>query len=351
MIALIEAFLNSFYIWITLMFSIFLCIHQNQKGRRIGTMALVLVLGSSIFYLIRTIILLSPDGLLEFNAFQSIAKQIDTLLYSLFTLLLYFIMGRDWFGKSSKRTFILLLLTLAGVGSVFLPTFLVNGSLHVIRMIPFIMMSILLYTWSNLNSSGSSSSILRFLVLSFAILESGITFVHEFSPITLVWMIVKIIVFLGLIFYSVKLMNPKYSITLLFDMSLTFLILGLIGGVFYREFTKYYAWELKTTLSVIHVHLIVLGFFMVILLYILIKSYLNEMASIKIPFFFYVLGLIWTITAFFVRGIYTITNPTGGLFPDPALSGFAGIGHILVSVTLVCLLLKVHALHTLKEVK
>lgn len=45
-------------------------------------------------------------------------------------------------------------------------------------------------------------------------------------------------------------------------------ILGLVGGVFFREFTKFYNFTGETTLGYLHLHYLVLGmlFFMVILL-------------------------------------------------------------------------------------
>ena len=41
--------------------------------------------------------------------------------------------------------------------------------------------------------------------------------------------------------------------------SFVYLILALISGVFYREFTKFNGFTEKTTLGVVHTHLFVLG--------------------------------------------------------------------------------------------
>ncbi len=45
----------------------------------------------------------------------------------------------------------------------------------------------------------------------------------------------------------------------LVNLSFIYAIIGLIAGAFYREFTKYLGFVGKTTLSVAHTHILVLG--------------------------------------------------------------------------------------------
>ena len=49
--------------------------------------------------------------------------------------------------------------------------------------------------------------------------------------------------------FSKELIMKKY-----FTLFFIYLILALIGGVFYREFTKAFEFTGKTTLSIVHVH-------------------------------------------------------------------------------------------------
>lgn len=48
--------------------------------------------------------------------------------------------------------------------------------------------------------------------------------------------------------------------------SFLYAILAMVGGVFYREFTKFNGFNGKTTLSVIHTHYFILGMFMFLIL-------------------------------------------------------------------------------------
>ncbi len=55
-------------------------------------------------------------------------------------------------------------------------------------------------------------------------------------------------------------MKKKY-----FNLATFYLILGLAMGVFYREFTKINGFEGKTSLSIIHTHILTFGFIFFIL--------------------------------------------------------------------------------------
>lgn len=43
------------------------------------------------------------------------------------------------------------------------------------------------------------------------------------------------------------------------NMALLYAVLAMVGGVFYREFTKFNGFTAKTTLSVVHTHYFLLG--------------------------------------------------------------------------------------------
>lgn len=118
-------------------------------------------------------------------------------------------------------------------------------------------------------------------------------------------------------------------------------ILAMIGGVFYREFTKYNAFTGETTLAVVHTHYFLLGMVMFLVFVLLEKEF--SFADAKTPRIFcvYHIGLNVTAIMLWVRGVVEVlgTELTTGM--DAAISGVAGIGHILLGVSLVMLLLRV----------
>lgn len=51
------------------------------------------------------------------------------------------------------------------------------------------------------------------------------------------------------------------------NVSIVYGVLGLIGGVFYREFSKLNGFTGFTTLSVVHTHYLILGISMILVLF------------------------------------------------------------------------------------
>ena len=89
--------------------------------------------------------------------------------------------------------------------------------------------------------------------------------------------------------------------------ALVYAVLAMACGVFYREFTKAYAFTGDTALGKVHTHLFLLGM-VVFLLFALFDAKL--------------------------RGVFDVT---GGMSAgaDGAVSGVAGLGHILVGAGIV----------------
>ena len=72
--------------------------------------------------------------------------------------------------------------------------------------------------------------------------------------------------------------------------SFMYAILAMIGGVFYREFTKFNDFVGKTTLSVVHTHLFMLGMFFFLVILLLAKQYKNLIEDKKFKLFYYIVS-------------------------------------------------------------
>lgn len=123
----------------------------------------------------------------------------------------------------------------------------------------------------------------------------------------------------------------------LINTALVYLIAGAAAGVFFREFTKFSQFDGTTVLGFMHPHLLVLGFaiFLIATLFALADDYTHD--KLFMPFYIvYNVGLIVTVCMMFVRGVAEVTGAPLVL-PDAALSGIAGLGHIMVGVGLVLL--------------
>lgn len=123
--------------------------------------------------------------------------------------------------------------------------------------------------------------------------------------------------------------------------ALLYAIFAMAGGVFYREFTKFNDFTGKTTLSVVHTHYFLLGMVFFLLLLLLEKNFSFTGAKTGRVLAVYHIGLNLTAVMFVVRGIAQVRMPALSSGMDAAISGVAGIGHILLGVSTVLLLVQI----------
>lgn len=123
--------------------------------------------------------------------------------------------------------------------------------------------------------------------------------------------------------------------------ALVYAILAMIGGVFYREFTKFQGFTGKTTLSVVHTHYFVLGVLFFLLLLVLEKQFSFSRTRTRRVLAVYHVGLNLTAAMFVVRGVTQVLAANLSKGASAAISGMAGVGHILLGVSLVLVLLEV----------
>ena len=125
------------------------------------------------------------------------------------------------------------------------------------------------------------------------------------------------------------------------DSALLYAVLAMAGGVFYREFTKFNGFIAKTTLSVVHTHYFLLGMVFFLLLLVLEKDLSFTGAKTGRVLAVYHIGLNLTAVMLVVRGVTQVVGTNLSKGADAAISGMAGIGHILLGVSLVLLLLQI----------
>lgn len=118
-------------------------------------------------------------------------------------------------------------------------------------------------------------------------------------------------------------------------------IAAMACGVFYREFTKFSGYTAKTTLSVIHTHYFMLGMVFFLLLLLLEKSFGFTGAKTGRALAVYHTGLNLTALLLGIRGVVQVRGMELARGLDAAISGIAGIGHILLGVGLILILLQV----------
>ena len=115
------------------------------------------------------------------------------------------------------------------------------------------------------------------------------------------------------------------------NIAFIYAIAAIVCGVFYREFTKFNGFTGKTTLAFTHLHLFVLGTFLI---------QFTDVAEQKAFAWFlklYNVGLPFMVVMFFVRGIPQVLEIGLSKGISSAISGIAGIAHIIMTIAIVLL--------------
>lgn len=123
--------------------------------------------------------------------------------------------------------------------------------------------------------------------------------------------------------------------------ALIYAIIAMVLGVFYREFTKGMDFNGKTNLSILHTHYFMLGMFFFILLALLEKNFsFSNKLTFKLEILYHI-GLNITGVMFFTRGLVQVIDPnsiSNGI--NAMISGVAGIGHIVLGISILCILIQ-----------
>ncbi len=119
-----------------------------------------------------------------------------------------------------------------------------------------------------------------------------------------------------------------------FSAAFTYMIIGVLAGLFYREFTEandFPAGEF-TQLAVVHTHLLTLGFIVMLIVLALDKLFgLSGSRLFSWFFWLYNVGIVLTVGMMIWHGSLTVL----GEVSNAMIAGIAGLGHIALSVSLV----------------
>lgn len=112
----------------------------------------------------------------------------------------------------------------------------------------------------------------------------------------------------------------------LMNASIVYGVLGLIGGVFYREFT---------TLSVVHTHYLMLEMVLFLLLVVVEKNFHFIDNKVLKYLLFYHIGLNLTVFLLTIRGVVQV------LSLDASIAVLIGITHLILGISIVLVLISI----------
>lgn len=123
------------------------------------------------------------------------------------------------------------------------------------------------------------------------------------------------------------------------NVSLIYAVAAMIGGVFYREFTKFNSFDGVTVLGKVHTHLFLLGMitFLIVALF-AGKLALKEQKVFRVFMIVYNIGVSLTAVMMVIRGIVQVLGVSLSSGQSASISGIAGIGHIMTGIGIILLI-------------
>ena len=121
----------------------------------------------------------------------------------------------------------------------------------------------------------------------------------------------------------------------LMNASIVYGVLGLMGGVFYREFTKMNGFTGFTTLSVVHSHYLMLEMVFFLLLVVVEKNFHFVDNKVLKYLLFYHMGLNLTVVMLTIRGVVQV------LSLEVLSVVLSGIGHLILGISMILVLISI----------
>lgn len=341
---LFESLFDLAYLALVIGLGVRLLAIKDRNAKIFGVMSILLGLGDSFHLIPRVVAHFTENGFVNNIFALSYGQMITSITMTIFYLLYYYYYKAQSGQGSKVKAILVYALVAIRIGLVLMPQ---NrwGELNsditwdIIRNIPFAILGLMLIIWSlKADKAPTLKKLALLIAVSFACYLPVVLFSDKVSAIGAL-MMPKTLAYLAMSYVVFKYYVPKFSTKSLADISLATLVLGLAGGVFYREFTKLYGYTGYTSLNKVHPHVLTLGFLALLITYllvfVLIKNKIEINPKLQKSVYIWMAGLLITNLNFLLRGIFEVIGYSPSKAIVGAVAGIGGIGHILIAVGLV----------------
>ena len=348
--AIFESIFDLTYLALVIGLGVRLIIEKDKNSKMFGIMAILLGLGDSFHLLPRIVSHLSPGGFEANAAFLSWGQFVTSITMTIFYVIFYHFYKNQSGDDDKIKMVTIYALAVLRIVLVLLPAnnwgeMSGNYMFGIYRNIPFAILGGLLIYWAYRRRKSPGLGMMWYLILISFLCYIPVVLWSDAFPLVGILMIPKTVAYLMIVVSGFRYFVGDFGKINLLSLAFVNMILGFAGGVFYREFTKYYDFTAVNHLGKLHVHMLVLGFITMLLLYVIVKNYEDSnVRTLKRPVHIFEGGLILTVVSMMVIGIYEVVGEGVATISIPAISGISGIGHILLSVGLGWTIVKIYNL-------
>lgn len=338
-----ECVFDILYLSFVIGLGIQLLLQKGKNAKLFGLMGVILGVGDSFHLIPRIISHLMPNGFEVNYMMLSYGKAITSITMTVFYLIYYYFLKRQSKFVSRKRDIMMYILTLSRIVIVLMPqnawgTMDESYSFALIRNVPFVLMGLLLVIWSYENKDVKEIRRMPLLIsLSFIFYAPVVLWAKE-MPVLGAFMLPKTVVYFVIVYTGYKNFMPKFTVRQVVEYAFIFLIYGLFAVVFCRGFIKFYDYRADTVLDVLHVHLFVLGFVLLLVFAAILLALKGYGDNVDVRFEravkLFVIGVALSAAMLFINGMSEVLGFEGSKESYAMMSGFACAGYVILSAGL-----------------
>lgn len=324
-----EIFFDALYLAFVIFLGIRMLLIENKNNKILGSMTLLLGLGDS-FHLVPRILANTMENGFAVNSFGLfLGTRVSAITMSIFYLLFYFYIKKTRRANNKRLDITMFVLLTVRIVTVLI-TFNHDTNMDLISNIPFVIMGlidiILLYKNREIEEF---KHLAIYVFFSFLFYIPVVLFKNTYPSVGAL-MYVLIVVKL---YKNLKKDFVKKDIM---EFALAYLFSGILAGAVYRELGKIYTLDVK--MAFVHTHLIVLGFIVSSIFYLLIKNINISNETVEKLYRTYSFGIFFSFTIMFLHGLVDNFAPLNAV--KMTMVGISGIGHILITVAVILVSVK-----------
>ena len=325
-----ELFFDSMNLIFVLFLGIRILLLRKETTGLIGAMALLLGAGDSFHLIPRIVANVQANGFETNAASLFIGTRVSAMTMSLFYLLFYYYIRREMKASNRHLNVAMPAFFLIRIATVLL-SFNHSQAMDLISNVPFVIMGLvdiaLLYKERDNTNFGKLYLYVFFSFLFYV----PVVLLKKTVPTIGMLMMPKTVMYVLIVWKLYGNVKGAFNKNDLLQFALAYLFFGIVAGAFYREIGKIY--PVATKMAFLHVHLIVLGFVLLTLAYLLLRDRTFEQDRLKKVLSIYNVGMFFSFSAMFLHGL--IDSYILDTVARVGMVAISGMGHLLLTVALI----------------
>lgn len=330
-----EIFFDGLYLSLVIFLGIRMLLIENKDSKILGSMTLLLGLGDSFHLVPRIIANVETNGFIVNSFGLFLGTRVSAITMSVFYLLFYFYIKKTKNMREKGLDLAMVILFALRLVTVIM-TLNHSEKMDIISNLPFVLMGLIdiLLLYKDKNKE-DFKNLYIFVFFSFLFYVPVVLLKGTYSMIGAL-MMPKTVMYVLIVLKLYKNLKKDFVKKDIMEFALAYLFLGILAGAAYRELGKIYPVGVK--MALVHTHLIVLGFVLPGIFYLLVKNLDLPNDRLEKLFRLYNFGIYFSFTTMFLHGLvdgYPVLNPV-----RIGMIAVSGIGHILITAALILISIK-----------